>query len=54
MNEKITELVQKIEKWAEDRNIIQGSTPWFVRISVSPCGSVFSELGMKLKTGKAE
>ncbi|HDR1050764.1 MazG-like family protein [Pasteurella multocida] len=26
MNE-ITELIQKIEKWAEDRNLIKGSTP---------------------------
>ncbi|MFC0969588.1 MazG-like family protein [Pasteurella multocida] len=27
MNEKITELVQKVEQWAEDRNLIKGSTP---------------------------
>ncbi|MFK3559322.1 MazG-like family protein [Pasteurella multocida] len=27
MNEKITELVQKVEQWAEDRNLIEGSTP---------------------------
>lgn len=27
MNNEITELIQKIEKWAEDRNLIKGSTP---------------------------
>ncbi|HDR1867899.1 TPA: MazG-like family protein [Pasteurella multocida] len=27
MNNEITELIQKIEQWAEDRNLIKGSTP---------------------------
>lgn len=27
MNNEITEPIQKIEQWAEDRNLIKGSTP---------------------------